>query len=101
MIHLNITGILLILSISINLINARKYLNNTINNYMQNYHFLTKIECKINIQTDMPVKDPVYIKNNNGAYELWTPTNGYLNFTANEIDGIACTGSGNVINTSK
>lgn len=68
---------------------------------MQSNHFLTNTECKINIQTDMPVKDPVYIKYNNGAYELWTPTNGYLNFTANEVDGIACTGSGNVINTSK
>lgn len=62
------------------------------------YHLNT--ECQVNIQQDLPVKDPVYLKRSESGYSLWAPDGSYFNWAAGESNTVECSGSGNVVSIS-
>lgn len=54
-------------------------------------------ECSVNIRDQIAVKDPVFLRESNGVYNLWSPDGPALIWSPGEQTQIVCSGSGNSI----
>lgn len=87
---------ILIVLISIDVAFSRKwfFFKFSVQNFQSNF---VVVECSVNIRQNIATKDPVYLRELNGVYNLWSPNGPTLNWSAGETTQIACTGSGNSI----
>lgn len=66
-------------------------IHNVVNNFL---------ECSVTIASGLSAREPVFLKQNGGRYELWSPNGAALTWTSGQATTIACAGSGNSLSLS-